>query len=108
MDLELRTIPDCPHATSAGELFTRALDLEGLDPAALAVREISTDADAEALGFHGSPTFTIDGADLFPADTDPALTWRVYPTPQGLAGQPARESLRAAVRAALARSGRTA
>ncbi|WP_427018260.1 hypothetical protein ACQCSX_06745 [Pseudarthrobacter sp. P1] len=107
MDLELRTIPGCPHATSGRDLFARALALEGADPAALAVREISTDGDAAALGFHGSPTFTIDGEDLFPADTDPAVTCRVYPTPQGLSGQPTLASLRDAVRAALARNGHT-
>ncbi|WP_427018225.1 hypothetical protein ACQCSX_06525 [Pseudarthrobacter sp. P1] len=101
MDLELRTIPGCPHATSAAELFACALELEGADPAALAVRVISTDDDASDLGFQGSPTFTIDGVDLFPVETDPAVTCRVYPAPQGLSGQPTLESLRDAVRAAL-------
>lgn len=108
MDVELRTIPGCPHATSAGELFARALDLEGADTAVLAFREISTDAQALELGFHGSPSFTIDGEDLFPTDTDPAVTCRAYPTPQGLSGQPTLQTLRDAVRAAQARGGYTA
>lgn len=104
MDLELRIIPGCPHGISARALFARALKLVGTDPAALAVREISTDAEAAALGFHGSPTFTINGVDLFPVDTDPAVTCRVYPVQGHLAGAPSLESLREAVRAALSRN----
>ncbi|WP_240630262.1 hypothetical protein [Specibacter cremeus] len=53
------------------------------------------------------PTFTLDGADMFPTDTDPAVTCRVYPTPKGLSGLPSLESLREVVRAALARTGPT-
>ncbi len=107
MDFELRTISGCPNTTPAAGLFARALGLEGADPAALAIREVVTDEGAASLGFHGSPTFTIDGADLFPVATAPAMTCRVYPTPQGLGGLPTLESLRGAVRAALARSART-
>lgn len=105
MDLELRTISGCPHTTPAGELFAQALSLEGIDPAALSVREIDTDEHAKTLGFHGSPTFTIDGLDLFPADTAPAVTCRVYTTPRGMSGLPDLESLRATVRATLAPRG---
>lgn len=101
MNIELRTIPGCPHGASAGKLFARALKLEGLDTAGLAVREIFADDEATALGFHGSPTFTIDGKDLFPVDAEPAVTCRVYPTSAGLAGQPELEALRGAIRAAL-------
>ncbi|NVM93607.1 hypothetical protein [Arthrobacter wenxiniae] len=101
MTMELRTIPGCPHSASAGELFARALALEGLNAAPLAVREIHSEDDAAELGFHGSPTFTIDGADLFPVDTEPAVTCRVYPTPAGLAGQPDLDTLRGAIRAAV-------
>lgn len=97
MDLELLTIPGCPHAGSAGELFRTALDLEGIkDP--FTVREISTEDEALALSFHGSPTFSINGTDLFPSNAEPAVTCRVYPTPAGLSGQPALESLRHAIR----------
>jgi hypothetical protein len=99
MHVELLTIPGCPHGVFARELFARALELEGADPGLLTVREIATDADAAAAAFHGSPTFTIDGKDLFPSDTEPAVTCRVYPGQHGLSGQPTPESLREAIRA---------
>ena len=98
MDVELLTIPGCPHAVPARELFASALELEGIDPALLAVTEITTDADAAAASFQGSPSFIIDGKDLFPSDAAPALTCRVYPSQRGLSGQPDLESLREAIR----------
>jgi hypothetical protein len=100
MHAELLTIPGCPHGVPARELFTRALELEGADPGLLTVREIATDADAAAASFHGSPTFTIDGKDLFPSNAAPAVTCRVYPGQHGMAGQPTLESLREAIRTA--------
>lgn len=101
MDIELRTIPDCPNDAPAQALFAQALEAEGIDAVLLTVREIDNDADAAQLNFHGSPTFTINGRDLFPAATDPAVTCRVYRTKDGLKGQPALADLQAAVRAAL-------
>lgn len=98
MHIELLTIPDCPHSHSARELFASALELEGIDPALLTVTEIITDADATTASFHGSPSFIIDGTDLFPTNTAPALTCRVYPSQRGFSGQPDLESLREAIR----------
>ncbi|BCW71389.1 hypothetical protein [Arthrobacter sp. NicSoilB8] len=98
MHIELQTIPGCPHSESARELFARALELEGIDPALLAVTEITTDADAAAASFHGSPSFVMDGTDLFPSNAAPALTCRVYPTGQGFTGQPDLAALRTAIR----------
>lgn len=97
MHIELLTIPDCPHSRSARELFATALELEGIDPAQLTVTEITTDADAAAASFHGSPSFVIDGADLFPSNAASALTCRVYPSQRGFTGQPDLESLRKAI-----------
>ena len=102
MDFELLTIQDCPHGTAARELFSRAAELEGNDPALIEVRQILTDEEAEASGFHGSPTFTADGIDLFPSTAEPALTCRVYPTAGTLSGLPSLESLRRAIQARLA------
>lgn len=48
----------------------------------------STD-EAERLGFTGSPTILLDGADPFAqSGASPALACRVYVTPDGLAGSP--------------------
>lgn len=98
MHIELLTIPDCPNSHAARDLFAGALEMEGIDAALLTVKEIITDADAVAASFHGSPSFTIDGTDIFPSTAAPALTCRVYPSRQGLSGQPDLASLRAAIR----------
>lgn len=98
MRIELLTIPGCPHGASARELFASALELEGIDPALLTVTEITTDADAAAVSFRGSPTFIIDGTDLYPSNASPALTCRLYPSRHGLSGQPDLQSLRQAIR----------
>lgn len=102
MDFELLTIQDCPHGSAARELFSQALELDGADPASIAVREIMTDQEATVSGFHGSPTFTLDGVDLFPSTAEPAMTCRVYPTVGGLSGLPSLEALRQAIQARLA------
>lgn len=45
----------------------------------MTTREVFTDAEAAELGFVGSPTIVVDGADLFDTgDQPPALTCRVY------------------------------
>ncbi len=102
MDFELLTIQDCPHGSAARELFSRAVELEGQDPVLIAAREIVSDEEAEASGFHGSPTSLVDGKDLFPSTTEPAMTCRVYRTAGGLSGLPSLESLRQAIQARLA------
>jgi len=95
---ELRTIPGCPHSGQALKLFRTALLAEGIDPELATVLELTSEAEAAAVDFHGSPTFTADGQDLFPSAAAAALTCRVYPTDRGLAGLPSIESLRTAVR----------
>jgi hypothetical protein len=51
----------------------------GLDPDAIVVREVDTDASAANERFVGSPTIRIDGVDVQdPGDEPAALTCRVY------------------------------
>lgn len=50
----------------------------GLDPQALEVREVPTDAAASAEGFVGSPTIRIDGIDIQATDEPAGLSCRVY------------------------------
>ena len=101
MDFELRIISGCPNSAPAGELYLRALEAEGMDPGRLRVRELSTEKEARELGFHGSPTFVAGGVDLFSSTAEPALSCRVYPSPEGLAGLPSPGALRGALHAAL-------
>ena len=58
--------------------------------------ELSPD-DAIALSFHGSPTILVDGSDPFPASGPPGLACRIYDTPDGPAGTPSEDQLRAAL-----------
>lgn len=98
MSFELRTIPGCPNSGPALELFRAALRAEGLDPGLVTVLELTSEAEAAALQFHGSPSFIAGGRDLFPAAAGTGLSCRVYPAGNGLSGLPAVDSLRTAVR----------
>lgn len=98
MEPVLLVIPGCPNSASAKELFDAALELEGIGAPAM-VREISTEDEAALHDFHGSPGFSINGADLFESDAEPAVACRVYGTPDGFAGQPTLDALRQAIRA---------
>lgn len=101
MDLELRIITDCPNSAPAEELYKKVLDAAQLKSGELKIRELTTEEEAQSLGFHGSPTFTLGGVDLFASTAEPALSCRVYPTPTGLAGLPAFEDLLASVNEAI-------
>jgi len=79
-------------------LYLQVLAAEGKDTRDVKVRDLWTDEDAEALRFHGSPSFIADGRDLFPAESAPALTCRVYRSEGSMAGLPSTELLRTAVR----------
>lgn len=62
---------------------------------------VATSEEAEALGFRGSPSILLDGTDLFPdPSTVVGLACRRYVTPEGLAGAPTLDQLRAALSAA--------
>ncbi|ADX75168.1 hypothetical protein Asphe3_41030 (plasmid) [Pseudarthrobacter phenanthrenivorans Sphe3] len=98
MSFELRTTPGCPNSSPALELFHAALRAEGLDPGLVTVLELTSEAEAAALQFHGSPSFISDGRDLFPSAAGTGLSCRVYPTGSGLSGLPSLESLRTGVR----------
>lgn len=99
MDYELRTIPGCPNTRPALELFQSALRAENIDPKRLTVLEVTSEVEAAAVNFHGSPSFMAAGQDLFPSAAAPGISCRVYQTDHGLSGLPPLESLRAAVRA---------
>ena len=54
----------------------RGLDL---DPSLIEMREVETDADADAESFAGSPTIRVDGTDVqAPGDQPLGLTCRIY------------------------------
>lgn len=61
-------------------------------------REVTSPEEAERLGFRGSPSVLIDGIDPFADPDSPVgLACRVYQTPDGPAGSPTYDQLRAAL-----------
>jgi hypothetical protein len=104
-DIELLWWEGCPSTDKArGELREALADL-GLHGAPIREREIETDADADAVGFVGSPTILIDGEDLAPVLDEPAgLNCRIYRRRDGrIAPTPDPDDLRDALRRATER-----
>lgn len=89
MRIELLYIEDCPNTAKALDHVEAALAALGHDEVSVHIRHIRSSADTAATGFAGSPTITVDGADIFP-DGAPSsdLACRIYLTPSGYAGVP--------------------
>ncbi|MEU9428679.1 hypothetical protein AB0D87_38695 [Streptomyces sp. NPDC048342] len=101
MEIEILVVPDCPNGRPAAERLRLVLDCAGLGNTGLAIRVVADQAEAERLGFTGSPTILIDGRDPFAEPGRvPGLSCRVYRTPGGLAGVPTLDQLRQALRGA--------
>lgn len=98
MDLILLYFDGCPNwEQAAGHLDTLAAEFPDLK---VTRRLVDTDEEAQRVGFHGSPSIVIDGADAFAPDDAPVgLSCRTYQTPDGLAGAPTIHQLRDAVTA---------
>lgn len=91
--VELLYFDDCPNWRDADDLLRRVaheVDFE------LTRRLVDTPERAEALQFRGSPSILVDGIDPFATGHEPVgLSCRIYQTPQGPAGSPTLEQLRA-------------
>lgn len=100
MDIELLLVPDCPHEQAAAELLTAALEDIGLGSAGFTVTMIDSQDEAEHRRFIGSPTFALDGSDVFAESGRPAsITCRIYP---GSGSLPELRDLRQALKRAAA------
>ncbi len=78
-EVELLWWRGCPSWEEAIELVRQEMKRAGLDPQILRVREVHDEAEAERLGFPGSPTVLVDGRDIqAPSDQPGGLTCRVY------------------------------
>lgn len=98
MDVELVLIPDCRATQQASQLLRTALDDIGLAGLPFAVSVIDTDETARARNFAGSPTFLVNGDDLFDSASVGSMACRVYPTPEGPRNLPALRDLRKALK----------
>ncbi|MFI5913380.1 thioredoxin family protein [Dactylosporangium sp. NPDC051541] len=87
MQVALVYTPGCPNWQPAGERLRLALDQVGRSD--VEIRYAPVDGETLVAGFAGSPTFLMDGVDLF--DGPPSVsgaTCRLYATSRGLAGVP--------------------
>ena len=98
MEIMLQYFDGCPNWTVAAERL--AVIAQDHPDFTVTHRQVETPEDAEAIDFRGSPSILVTGKDLFP---DPSatvgLSCRIYVTPDGFAGAPTLEQLRAAIRA---------
>lgn len=96
MDIALLYFDDCPNWKIADE---RLAVIAAERPDLTVSRHlVDTLEEAERVGFHGSPSILVDGVDVFAEpDHGVGLSCRVYRTPDGPAGAPTIEQLRAAL-----------
>lgn len=95
MDVTLLLVADCPNRDVAQRHLAEALDLVGLGGTPVRQVLVTSDEQARALEFRGSPTVLIDGVDPF-ATQEPTgfgLSCRVYQVASGRAGAPSVDQL---------------
>ena len=94
MKIELLYFEGCPGWEEALKNMKTALSTEGLR-ADIRLIQVENDDEAARLKFLGSPSFRVNGVDLWPEERKRYnLSCRVYPTPQGMQGVPTVEMLR--------------
>ena len=94
MRIEILYVPGCPNYHPAVERLQAVLESQSLQAEIRSV-PISSDDQAIALLFPGSPTIRIDGEDVEEHETvAPSLACRLYATRSGV---PSEEVLRRAV-----------
>lgn len=96
MEVRLLYFDDCPNWRDAAA----QLDALAAENPALVVEHqvVDTPALAERTGFFGSPSIQVAGRDLFATGAESVgLSCRIYQTPDGPAGAPTIEQLRAAI-----------
>ena len=95
-DVTLMYSRGCPNRRVAAQRLARLSAELGFT---LVRQEVSTDEQARAEGFRGSPTVLVDGRDPFAEDDAPVgLSCRLYDTPAGPAGAPTVAQLREVLR----------
>lgn len=101
MKIDLHYFDGCPSWQPGLKNLRSALVLEEAQ-AEINLVNVQTDEDAESLRFLGSPSFIVDGVDLWPESREEYhLSCRVYMTPAGFRGVPTVEMLREKLQAHL-------
>lgn len=92
--IELLYFDGCPSWQTGLENLRRALEAENLT-CDINLIEITNPQQAQDKHFLGSPSFRMNGTDLWPETRSQYnLSCRVYPTPQGMQGSPTVNMLR--------------
>lgn len=100
LKIELLYFEDCPHWEYGLENLKSALKDEGMHDVDIQLVLINNEEDATKEKYLGSPSFHINGQDLWPEErTSYQLGCRVYHTEDGLNGYPTVEMLREQIRA---------
>ena len=100
MRIELVVVGECPHEEAAAALLRQALGDIGLGSESFAVTVVESQSVADELHLLGSPTFMVEGRDLFDEPGRPAaLACRIYPEGHAL---PSLRDLRRALKEAAA------
>jgi len=93
MKIQLLYFDECPNWQVADERLRDALAAMGSTTQVERVL-VSTAEEAEAWGFHGSPSILVDGEDPFAEPDAPVgLSCRLYRGPAGVSGSPTTEQL---------------
>ena len=88
MKIDLLYFDDCPSWKSGLENLKSAMAREGLQ-ANINLVQVTNDDQATRLRFLGSPSFVVNGVDLWEETRDAYhLSCRVYMTPEGVKGAP--------------------
>ncbi len=96
MEIALLYFDGCPSWRIADQRL-RAIAADRPD---ITVRHhrVDTVEEADRVGFHGSPSILVDGVDVFAdAGAGVGLSCRLYQTPDGPAGSPSVDQLRAVI-----------
>ncbi|MEU3218784.1 hypothetical protein [Streptomyces sp. NPDC006971] len=98
MRIEVVVVKDCPNEQLTIGRLRQALEASGLYEADVVTRVATDQAEAERIGFTGSPTTLINGEDPFAeAGRAQGMTCRLYRTPEGLGGTPSINELHQAL-----------
>jgi hypothetical protein len=94
MQIDLLYFDDCPSWEGALENLKAALVAAGLE-AEIRLVKVKNNDEATHLKFLGSPSFRVNGLDLWPEERKRYnMSCRVYTTPLGMKGTPTVDMLR--------------
>lgn len=101
MKIELLYFEGCPSWQTGLDNLKSALQMDGLDiPVELI--QVVNDEDAARMKFLGSPSFRVNGDDLWEEKRDMySLSCRIYTTPERMKGSPSILMLQDAIRQAI-------